>query len=170
MSKISYSEALSLTFANVSRLGSELIPLLDSVGRTAAEDVAALVDSPSVDASIKDGYAVLSNDVEHASVTNPVTLEVVGSLGAGERAHISVEQGKAIRILSGAPIPDGCDAVLADEFAQLENSWVTVIADAHPGRNILLKGTDVKAGETLITSGQRITPQLVGVLVSPKLE
>jgi len=166
VSKISFNEALSLTFANVTRLGSVLIPVMNSVGRTAAEDVAALVDSPSVDASIKDGYAVVSNDVKHASVTNPVTLEVIGSLGAGENSHVSVKRGKAIRVLSGAPIPDGCDAVLADEFAQSENRSVTAVADAHPGRNILFKGVDVKAGETLVIERQEITPPVVGLLVA----
>ena len=166
MSKIGFNEALSLALANVNRLGSELIPVMNSVGRTAAENVAALVDSPSVDASIKDGYAVVSNDVKHASPTNPVTLEVIGSLDAGENSHISVKRGKAIRILSGAPIPEGCDAVLADEFAQSENTSVMAVADAHPGRNILFKGVDVAAGETLVKEGQELTPQVVGLLVA----
>ena len=166
MSKISFKEALSLALENVTRLGSELIPVMNSVGRAAAENVAALVDSPSVDASMKDGYAVVSNDVEHASPTNPVTLEAIGSLGPGENSHISVKRGKAIRILSGAPIPEGCDAVLADEFAQSENRSVTAVADAHPGRNILFKGIDVEVGETLVIDGREITPQVVGLLVA----
>lgn len=152
--------------ANVTRLGSESIPVMNSVGRTAAENVTALVDSPSVDASMKDGFAVVSNDVKHASPTNPVTLEVIGSLDAGEDSRVSVKPGKAIRILSGAAIPEGCDAVLADEFTRSENTSVTAVADAHPGRNILFRGIDVEAGETLVKTGREITPQVVGLLVA----
>lgn len=165
--KISFNEALNLTFSNICRLGPELIPVMESVGRIAASNVVGLVDSPSVDASMKDGYAVVSSDLDLAAPDNPIELEVIGSVGAGEKCELSVKKGKAIRILSGAPIPKGCDAVLAEEFVQKDGkSRITAFADAHPGRNILHKGMDVSAGEILASDGQTITPQLVGLLVA----
>jgi molybdopterin molybdotransferase len=139
---------------------------MDGVGRTAARDVVANVDSPSVDSSIKDGYAVISGDLKHASPSNPVELKVKGSLAAGDKPHGPVEPGGAIRILSGAPIPRGCDAVLADEFARGGEGSVTAFADAHPGRNILFRGDDVRSGERLLEKGEIINPQKVGLMAA----
>lgn len=170
MSKISFNEALALTFSNILPVGVERIQVMSSVGRVCAEDARALVDSPSVDSSVKDGFAVLSEDIKNASAHSPVTLEVIGSLAAGETSHWSLSSGKALRILSGAPIPVGCDAVLADEFARFSNGAVVATADAHPGRNILFKGVDVGIGEALVSSGEFITPQVVGLLVAGGVE
>jgi molybdopterin molybdotransferase len=164
--KISFDEALSLALGNVSRLEPEIVPIAAGVGRIVVEDVAAMVDSPSVDASVKDGFAVVSDDVEHASNATPVTLEVISSLGAGESSKVPIKRGTAIRILSGAPIPEGCDAVLADEFAQSGRGRVSAIADAHPGRNILFKGADVTSGEILARAGQELSPPVIGLLVA----
>lgn len=163
---IGYDEALSLALRSVSPLSEEWIATADSLGRIAAEEVRAIVDSPSVDASIKDGYAVISADIAGAARSRPVELQLIGAVGAGAPADIAVAPGTAARILSGAAIPRGATAVLAEEFAEADTGIVRAFADAEPGRNILKSGTDVTAREILVPEGARLTPGKIGLLVA----
>ena len=104
---ISYKQALGLTVQRIAPLQAEMMGLIDACRRVAAEDLVSKVDSPSVDASLKDGYAVRSVDLEGASPERPATLERVGLAAAGGGWTGRVERGKAVRILTGAPVPDG---------------------------------------------------------------
>ncbi len=142
----------------VEPIDAETVPISDAVGRIASEPAHAVVDSPSVDASFKDGYAVISADVTAAAADNPVKLRIIGTVGAGERPALTIEPGACVRVLSGARIPDGADAVLAEEFAYLNGDTIEAFADAHPGRNILFRGTDTARGDTLVERGRSITP------------
>ena len=144
----------------------EWVDIGKSLKRVTARSVKAEVDSPSVDSSIKDGYAVISSDVAHASPSRPIELKISGVAGAGTQSKRVILHGTAIRILSGAMIPEGADAVLADEFAEEDSGLVRAFADAHRGRNILYRGTDVSLGETLAESGSELTPGLIGLLVA----
>ena len=115
---IGFKEALDITLANVSAGPSETLPLSRLAGRILAENITSLVDCPSISSSRKDGYAVQSQDLAGASQENPVTLKVVGTLVAGETSGVKIKKGQAARITTGAPLPDGADAVLSEEFCQ----------------------------------------------------
>ena len=167
---ISYQEALDQILAAVPRGGPEEVPLADLVGRTLAEDVASRVDSPSVDASLKDGFAVQSQDVSSADPDHPVRLKLIGALSAGEQPGRTLAGGTAIRVMTGAPLPRGSDAVLAGEFAREEGGAIWCTRDAGPGRNILARGTDVRAGQILARRGQRLHPALIGLLAAAGLD
>ena len=163
---IGYSEALHLTLASASALGSETVPLGEAVGRVLADAPRACVDCPSVDASMKDGYAVCSDDIAAASSAVPVRLRLIGSVAAGAEYCGEVVSGSAVRILSGARIPRGADAVVSEEFAKDDGRVVTVVNDAGPGRNILLRGSDVRGGEPLFPEGIALAPAQVGLLAA----
>ncbi len=165
-SLISLQEARRI-IGEISALAPEHVHIDDGVGRIAAADVAAVSDCPSIDASLKDGFAVVSADIEGASRKHPKSLQVVGTLTAGQdREGLSVSSGKTVRIMTGAAVPHGADAVLTSEFAEVDGDRVKVFRDAHPGRNILLHGHDVRAGEVLIRPGTRLRAAHIGLLAA----
>jgi len=166
VSDIGFREAVSLSQAHGVARQCEVVPINRAVNRIAAEEVRARVDSPSADVSAKDGYAVISQDIAAASTVNPIGLRVVSRVSAGDRLAHEIKPGQAIRLLSGALLPAGTEAVLAEEFTRSYGDWVEVHADAHPGRNILTRGLDVRAGEVLAMPGQELTPSLIGLLVA----
>jgi molybdopterin molybdotransferase len=160
---ISYIKALNLTLENIKPLGLEYIDLLDGNGWAVSEEMTALVNSPSLDASLKDGYAIHSGDIVDANPEKPVELKLIGSVAAGGCWEGEIGKGEAVRILSGAPIPNGTDAVVAEEFVRKEeNGTLQVYNDACPGRNILFKGSDVDKGQVLITDGELLSPTKIG--------
>ena len=132
----------------VKPVGIEEMYLDQSVDRIAAGDVLAQVSYPSVDVSLKDGFAVISADIAAASKENRVLLKITGSAFAGYNFKGEVKPGTAVKICSGAPIPAGADAVVSAEFCEeLSANEVSVKADAESGRNILRAGGEVnKAG------------------------
>ena len=160
------NEALALTIDRLSPLEGEIVPLFESVDRVVARSMPALVDSPSVDASLKDGYAVISLEVAGATTEKPVRLELLGSVAAGETAEVAVTAGAAVRVLTGARIPRGADAVVSGEFAIAGDGDVRIMTFAEPGRNILPRGCDVTAGAIIAQSGAVLTPGLVGLLAA----
>jgi len=163
---IGYQEAIDLTLAHISPLNSIEISLNDSTNHRSASDVHALVDSPSVDTSLKDGYAVRSEDIATASSERPVKLKIVDVAAAGVPSTGSVRAGTTIQVLTGAQIPGGADAVVAVEFIKKENHAIFVANPEESGRNILIKGTDVGTGDVIVRSGDRLTPGRVGLLAS----
>lgn len=166
MYDIGFQRASELARDNITPLGAEKIPVSELSGRVCAREVIALIDYPSADSSLKDGYAVISRDIALASRTNPVTLQVVGTIGAGDPCTLSVSTGKTVRVLSGASIPEGAEAVLAEEFAEKEDGHITAFARSEQGRNILTKGSEVKEGEVLIRAGEVFTPAKIGLIVA----
>ncbi len=166
---IGYKEALEQTLQAVRPLDAEVVPLMQLVGRVAAEGIYATVDSPSVDASFKDGYAVRSADVAGARPESPVRLRLIGTVPAGGTFDGVVTPGTAVRILSGARIPEGAEAVLADEFASDDGQFVVAVNDAEPGRNILRRGCDVRNGDLLVAAGTVLRPAQVGLLAAAGL-
>ncbi|MFZ5563888.1 MAG: gephyrin-like molybdotransferase Glp [Thermodesulfobacteriota bacterium] len=168
--QIGFAEALELTFSSISPQETEILGLDQLTDRVLAEDVVSAVDSPSVNASLKDGYAVRSWDVQAAAENTPVFLELAGNATAGVLTSLRVEPGRAIRITTGAPLPDGADAVLAEEFASLSGDRLTCCNTAEPGRNILRKGTDIRKGQTVAKKFDRVTPPLVGLLATAGLD
>ncbi|MFC1868695.1 gephyrin-like molybdotransferase Glp [Thermodesulfobacteriota bacterium] len=163
---IGYGEALKLTLLGVSPLAGEMINLSEGTDYIAAEDLYARVDSPSVNASLKDGYAVLSHEVAEATPENPVFLKLGGLAAAGVHSESKVKPGMTVRVLTGAGLPEGADAVVAEEFATEQGDIVKVTAHAELGRNILPKGSDVAKGEIIISKGSTLVPGMVGILAA----
>lgn len=166
MHDISFRDAVRLSQAHAVPMHHEVVPVNQAVGRIAAAEARSLVDSPSADVSAKDGYAVISHDVATASADHPVFLQVVSSAAAGDRVQHEVKSGQAVRVLSGALLPKGANAVLAEEFTRSYGDLVEARADSHAGRNILAKGLDAQAGEVLAKPHQELTPSVVGLMVA----
>jgi molybdopterin molybdotransferase len=163
---IGLADALRLTLEHVRPLESEELDLLDGVDRVVAVALRSKVDSPSVDASLKDGFAVRSREVAAASAERPVQLSLLGCIAAGGREEIQVNPGTAVRVLTGARIPRGADAVVSEEFVQCGGPVIQVKAHAEAGRNILPRGCDVAAGKSVVEAGQRLSPGLAGLLAA----
>jgi len=159
-------EALSITLEHIHPLGVENIELAESTDRVAAADLSALVDSPSMDSSLKDGYAVVSYEVADATPENPVLLKLAGILTPGGKKEIEVKPGTTVRVLTGARIPAGADAVLTEEFAKPEGNEVLVMNFAEPGRNILRRGRDVESHTCIIKQGKKLSPGIVGLIAA----
>ena len=153
MSLISVEDALSRVLANVATpLGIEAAPLAASAGRTLAEDVGALRDQPPFPASAMDGYAVRSADCAQV----PATLRVVGTSAAGSRFTGTIGAMEAVRIFTGAPVPDGADAVVLQEDTERSGDRVTVKEAARADRHIRAAGLDFRAGDVLLQAGLRL--------------
>jgi molybdopterin molybdotransferase len=167
---IAFAEALELTLAAARPCGAEIRPLLELGGRILAENAVANVDSPSVTVSRKDGYAVVSTDLAAADTDHPVTLKVIGRVVAGEASTARITPSQAIRITTGAPIPAGADAVIAEEFCLRDGDRVICTNTAEPGRNMLPCGVDIRCGETIVRKGEKLTPPVIGLLASAGLD
>jgi molybdopterin molybdotransferase len=163
---IGYQQALQITMDTISPVGKERVSLSQCCERVVFANLYSQVDSPSMDASMKDGYALRSADIEFASQHNSLQLKVVGTAAAGGPCDKTVGPGTTIRILTGATIPEGADAVLSEEFAERKKDRLLVFNTAEPRRNILARGTDVAKGELIATAGQRLSPGLMGMLAA----
>ncbi len=163
---IGLEEALILTIDRLSSLQAVKVPVEDACGLVAAEDCLALVDCPSATASLKDGYAVVSADVEGASNEHPVRLKITGMIGAGDERSLTVKRGFAVKVMTGASIPKGADAVVAEEFTYDDNGWVVCRRDVPSGKNVLLRGSDVAKGKTITTEGTLLAPAMTGLLAA----
>ena len=167
MPKISLGlqEALRLTLKDIQPLPAEIVSLVDSVDRVAAADLYALVDSPSMDSSRKDGYAVIAHEIAGATFENPVRLRLLGSMAAGGGNDIQIIPGTTVRVLTGARIPTGADAVLAEEYVKSGDYEVLAQSFAEPN-NILRRGSDVALGKCILQAGQQISPMRAGLLAA----
>ena len=148
----------------------EIVSLMQAHGRFLAEDIAADQDVPAFDRSPYDGYAIRSIDSQEASSENPVTFKVVGEIGAGYVFEGVVGQHEAVRIMTGAPIPKGCDCVvmleLTHTFEEDNQKYMTIKRAYEKGTNISYKGEDVQKGTILIEKGQYINPGVVALLAT----
>ena len=142
------------------------LSLTDAHGLVLAEDVAASTALPSFDNSAMDGYAVRVSDVASASDDSPVTLPVVGEVAAGDTGAYSLPGGTAIRIMTGAMLPYGTEAVVPVEWTDGGAARVTIRAQAEPGNAMRLAGGDAKAGEVLISEGTRLLPMHIAVIAA----
>ncbi len=164
---ISYKEAFDIISANVWPVGEEELPLDECTCRVVAMDLVACVSYPSVDVSLKDGFAVRSIDVADADRRKPVCLKVAGSAFAGAKYEGNLQVGGAVKVCSGAPIPIGANAVVSGEFCEeLLPGKVIIKADAGPGRNILCAGDEVKAGTIIVRRGERLLPGYLGLVAA----
>jgi molybdopterin molybdotransferase len=163
---ISFDEALNNILSHIHALGLEKVSLLESLGRVIAEDIHAPRNIPPLDNSAMDGYALRVEDIQKASPNHPIRLEVIEDLPAGSISKKKLESGKAIRIMTGAPVPEGADTVIPVEETKKENGFVLILKQVALGENIRKSGEDVKKGDRVISKGDTIRPAEVGMLAS----
>ena len=163
---IELEEALEIILSQVKLVSWEKIDILSSLSRTLAEDVYADFDIPGFDRAAMDGYAVLSKDTNSASKKKPVILEVIADVPAGYSTEKVVKNGRAVRIMTGAPMPKGADAVVMVEDTEKEEEKVKVFRKVTCQENVSFAGEDVKTGELILSQGSLIRPAEVAMLAS----
>jgi len=142
------------------------LPLWDASGAQLVEDVTSLVDSPSLTAASRDGFALRARDIADAAESSPVVLPVIDTVVAGSAAATPVSPGTAVRVMTGAPMPAGADAVIAVEFVEELGESIRVAQGLHPGRNVLERGTDVARGQLIAEAGAILTPAMTGLMAA----
>ena len=173
-SMLTVEDALERILSHFGTLDAVRAPLLDALGQVLAEDATAAHDIPPLDNSAMDGYALQAADASGASERSPVTLKVVGYVAAGQLPSDRVTPGTAVRIMTGAPIPDGADAVVpfeeTDETERRESGGdmgeIGVRVPVTLGADIRPSGQDVLAGTTVLSAGSTLRPAEIGVLAS----
>jgi molybdopterin molybdotransferase len=163
---ISLEAALSQILAAIRPLGMEKVNLLDALGRVIGEDIVASRPVPPKDNSAMDGYALRSEDIYGASRERPVVLNVIEDIPAGAIPQKRVGQGQAARIMTGAPVPEGADAVTRMEDTEKDAQTVRIFVEVPAGQDIRLAGEDVRPGETVISRGDMIRPAEIGMLAA----
>jgi molybdopterin molybdotransferase len=163
---IRVEEALEQILGAFAPLGLEKVGILDALGRVLGEDIAAPRDIPPKDNSAMDGYALRWQDTRGASPKTPVVLDVTEDIPAGAIPSIKIGDGQAARIMTGAPIPAGANAVLRMEDTKKSGRKVRIMAEVGKGQDIRLAGEDVRAGDLVIRRGTVVRPAEVGMLAS----
>lgn len=161
-----YIEARELLLTAASPVGTERVPLNKCGGRILAQDLVAEENIPPFDRSPYDGYAFRSADTVGASKEAPVTLRILEEVPAGAVPTVTVTEGTAVKILTGAPIPAGADAVVMFEKTRFSEACVTLFSPAKPGQNIVRTGEDVRKGDVLACCGDTIDPGVAGTLAA----
>ena len=170
---ITVEEAQAEILKHIQPLPIERVPILEALGRVVAEDVRASMDVPPFTNSAMDGYAVRSADTRGATRTTPVRLQVVGDVAAGQTPEVKVSSGCAVRIMTGAPMPPGADAVVRFEetseahgSAHRRGDNVEIYVEVAPGDNVRQAGEDMRAGEVVLPAGRVLRAQEIGVLAA----
>ena len=141
-------------------------PLLEAIGLPLCEDVVAPIDLPSFDNSAMDGYAVRQADVASASADQPVELPVVGELAAGQTQQLALSPGTTLRIMTGAPVPQGADAIVPVEWTDAGLATVRISRAPQPDQHVRHAGEDVRSGDVLLREGSVLGPRQLGLLAS----
>ena len=172
MSLLSVEQAHEQILSHFQSVKTETIHLAASANRILAEDIVAADDLPLFDNSSMDGFAIRAADTSHAAPASRVTLRVVADLPAGSNSTIFLASGEAARIMTGAKIPGGADAVIPVEDTDFNDrsagtvapKTVTISRPTQPNENIRPRGTDVRVGDVVLQKGHRINAQTAGVL------
>jgi molybdopterin molybdotransferase len=159
-------EASAKILADIRPLELERVPLRDAFGRVLAENITSPIDHPPWDNSSMDGYAVRAADIAFATESNPVTLFVLETVRAGQRPTQSVAPRTAIRIMTGAPVPDGADTVIRVEDTDGGEQKVIIRDARDAGRNIRPRAEDLRVGEIALPLGTVLGAAHLGVLAS----
>jgi len=161
---IPVAEAIKIVLAQTCPLLAESVSLPNSIDRILAEDIIADTDLPPFDRAQMDGYAVRAADVPNA----PARLRIVGESAAGAGWHHEMKGGEAVRIMTGAPVPAGADAVQQVELTrEIESgSQVEILEAVQAGRSIVRRAAEIKSGETVMRAGEQITAEAIATLAS----
>ncbi|OGD26912.1 MAG: hypothetical protein A2Y56_12375 [Candidatus Aminicenantes bacterium RBG_13_63_10] len=163
---IDYANALRRVVARAKPLPAESVPLTGSLGRTLAQNIRARAPIPPFAKATMDGYAVKAADTRPAEAGRPVKIEVVEDLPAGRISHKALSSGQAVRIMTGAPLPRGADAVVMVEDTEKAASLVKIFRAVSPGDNIGRAGEDLEKGDLILEKGELIGPAEVGMLAA----
>ena len=163
---LTLEEAQQALCDNIDCLGTEKLPLAGALGRRLAEEITAPMDQPPFDRSPLDGYALRAADTAGACREHPVSLTVADTLYAGDAPRVPVAPGRAVRVMTGAMLPAGCDCVLKQEDTDMGSPAVEIYASLRPGDNYVYRGEDYRAGTCLLPAGSRVDAAAVGVLSS----
>jgi molybdopterin molybdotransferase len=151
---------------NAMRLSAEGVPLETATGRVLARDIVAALDVPAFDRAAMDGYALRGNETSGASEYNPLAFPVVGEVLPGRPFDGEIEAGASIRIMTGAPVPEGVDAVVPAEYATESAGRIEITRPVAPGQHVASRGEDVATGSTVLEAGRRMRPQDAGLVAS----
>ncbi len=147
-------------------LGDEEAILLEAYNRVLSEDVISTLDIPPFNRSTVDGYAVKAEDTFGAEENQPINLKVSGAVNVGEPPKMVLTKGEAVEIVTGAPIPEGADAVVMFEDTERESDELHVFSAVTINENVMKKGSDLKRGTTVLKKGQVLTSSEIGVLAA----
>jgi len=172
MSLLSVDEARTRILTHFQPIGAETLPLAKCTRRVLASDIRANHDLPSFDNSSMDGFAVIAADLAKTAPASPCTLDVVADIPAGTHPEVTLLPGQAARIMTGAPLPAGADAVIPVEDTDFHQRapgapaprTVAIYQPVKPGDSVRLRGADVYAGQTVLPAGHRLRPQDLGLL------
>ena len=161
---IPVAQAIEIVLANARAIGTESVSLHDCISRILAEDIIADTDLPPFDRAQMDGYAVRAADVANT----PAQLKIVGESAAGAGWHHEMNAGEAVRIMTGAPLPVGADAVQQVELTREANGAgvVDILEPVEVGRSIVRRADEITAGETVLRAGEEINAQTIATLAS----
>jgi molybdopterin molybdotransferase len=163
---IDYAEARRRIIARVKPLPAESVPLTESLGRTLAQTLRARAPIPPFAKATMDGYAVKAGDTRPAEAGAPVELNVVADLPAGRVSRRALGPGSAVRIMTGAPLPKGADAVVMVEDSEKAGTRVKILRAVSPGDNIGRAGEDLEKGDLILEKGDLIGPAEMGMLAA----
>jgi molybdenum cofactor synthesis domain-containing protein len=147
-------------------LGVEEVSLLDAYNRVLGEDVVSTLNIPPFNRSTVDGFAVKAEDTFGAEENQPATLRVCGVVNVGEQPKIRLAKGEAAEIVTGAPVPDGADAVVMVEDTDREDAALRVFRAVTKDGNVMKRGSDIRKGETVLKAGQVLGASEIGVLAA----
>jgi len=172
MNLLSVREAQERILNALQPVGTENLPLRDCIGRVLAEDISATTDLPPFDNSSVDGFALRSADTALISPASPRDLRVVADIAAGSNPQVALRAGEAARIMTGARLPSGADAVIPVEDTDFNiraagtpaPSIVRIFKTLRPGENVRPQGADIHRGQIVLRAGQRLRPQDIGIL------
>ena len=149
------------------RMALENVSLSESVGRILAEDIQSDIDLPDFSRSIMDGYAVRGSSTFGAGEGNPAYLNVTGTVSMGNKPNTSVGPGEAVRISTGGMLPPDADSVVMIEHTEaIDDTTIEVYRSVAPGHNMVAIGEDIKKGDVILRSGEKIRPQEAGMLAA----
>ena len=170
---LTYNEALEKIISTIKRLPPEQVALSEIDGRYLAEDLIAQFELPRFDNSAVDGFGVKLEDLKSASEENPITLNLAGTVHAGDsnsgtasRKGFSLRAGETIKILTGAPVHPSVDAVVMREFCVEDSEKISFCRTPEIGENIRRQGEELRAGDRILRCGQKATPPVVALLAS----
>jgi len=159
---IPINQAIQFILQRTRALGDEHVTLSQALNRILAEDIVADTDLPPFDRAQMDGYAVRAADVAVA----PARLQIVGESAAGAGWHHEMKAGEAVRIMTGAPVPQGADAVQQVELTKETDSKVEILEPVAPGRSIVPRASEINSGQTVLRAGERINAGMIATLAS----
>jgi molybdopterin molybdotransferase len=159
---IPVAAAIQIVLDQTPSLPNDLIALPSALGRILAEDIVADTDLPPFDRAQMDGYALRADDVANT----PARLRIVGESAAGSGWHHEMKAGEAVRIMTGAPVPAGADAVQQVELTREADDYVEVLESVDLGRSIVRRASEIKAGETVLRAGEDINAAMIATLAS----